>query len=310
MANSTELEQFINQLSIEISEKIGLQQPNQILTKRVIQLFQSKTGNTPTTFSKNIKSFGRFDDAYITTIWDRLTARDDLNSLSSSIDLSANPSQGLTNGLNLTGDGKRVVPQMVIQDRDLLEPSSSPAPGGLSLPTKQNGSLRVGKEDDEKHVFKAPQPARASELGLDRLAMRKRAEKLLIDERDSKKPRPENAANSEEQPEFKGCPLDQPLSGSIDVRGPMTPPSHGPGLTSTAQAKLDEHRKKRAAQVTQEQFDSRNAKPNSEGALKEFRERAFTARTSLAPQDHMNRIHHEAGTTNQPVLFRVESLVV
>ncbi|POW10235.1 hypothetical protein PSTT_06232, partial [Puccinia striiformis] len=305
MANSTELEQFINQLSIEISEKIGLQQPNQILTKRVIQLFQSKTGNTPTTFSKNIKSFGRFDDAYITTIWDRLTARDDLNSLSSSIDLSANPSQGLTNGLNLTGDGKRVVPQMVIQDRDLLEPSSSPAPGGLSLPTKQNGSLRVGKEDDEKHVFKAPQPARASELGLDRLAMRKRAEKLLIDERDSKKPRPENAANSEEQPEFK-VPT-RPASQRFNRRQrPDDTPSHGPGLTSTAQAKLDEHRKKRAAQVTQEQFDSRNAKPNSEGALKEFRERANRSNKFGPPRSHeqnppRGRHHESTGTISSRV---------
>jgi pre-mRNA-splicing factor ATP-dependent RNA helicase DHX38/PRP16 len=204
MADSTGLDQFINELAIEISQKIGLHQPNQILTKRIIQLSQSKTGDTLTSFAKNVKSFGRFDEAYITSLWDKLSSRDDLSALSSSIDLSANPSQGLTNGLNLTGDGKQVVPQMVIQDRDLLQPSSSPAPGGLSIPNKQHGSLRVGKEDVEKHVFKAPQPARASELGLDRLAMRKRAEKLLIDERESKKPRPENGSNSEDHPEFKG----------------------------------------------------------------------------------------------------------
>jgi hypothetical protein len=145
-----------------------------------------------------------FDDAFISAIWDQLSSRDDLSLFSESIDLSANTSQGFTNGLNLTGDGKPIVPKMVIQDRDLLEPSSSVAPGGLSLPKKQNGSLRVGKEEDEKHVFKAPQPIRASELGLDHLAMRKRVEKLEIGERDSKKHRLEGSSTSGEQPEFKG----------------------------------------------------------------------------------------------------------
>ncbi|KAA1096237.1 DEAH-box RNA helicase prp16 [Puccinia graminis f. sp. tritici] len=285
MAVSTGLDQFINDLAIEISHKIGLHQPNQILTKRIIQLSQSKTGDTLTSFAKNVKSFGRFDDTYITSLWDKLSSRDDLSALSSSIDLSANPSQGLTNGLNLTGDGKQVVPQMVIQDRDLLEPSSSPAPGGLSIPNKQHGSLRVGKEDVEKHVFKAPQPARASELGLDRLAMRKRAEKLLIDERESKKPRPENSSNSEDQPEFK-VPT-RPASQRFNRRQrPDDTPSHGPGLTSTAQAKLDEYRKKRAAQASQEQFDSRDPKPNTEGALKEFRERANRSHKFGPPRSH------------------------
>jgi len=285
MTVTTALEQFINDLSVEISQKIGLHQPNQILTKRIIQLFQSKTGNTITTFSKNIKSFGRFDDAFINCIWNQLSERDDLAVFSQSIDLSANPSQGFTNGLNLTGDGKRVVPQMIIQDRDMLEPSSSPAPGGLSLPKKQNGSLRVGKEEDEKHVFKAPQVARASELGLDHLAMRKRAEKLQLEERDSKKHRPESGSNSEEQPEFK-IPT-RPASQRFNRRQrPDDTPSHGPGLPPTAQAKLDEHRRKRAAQAAQEQYDSRNAKPNSEGALKEFRERANRSQKFGPPRSH------------------------
>ncbi|POW09301.1 hypothetical protein PSHT_09202, partial [Puccinia striiformis] len=336
MANSTELEQFINQLSIEISEKIGLQQPNQILTKRVIQLFQSKTGNTPTTFSKNIKSFGRFDDATSPpsgidsqrgTISTRSPHRSTYLPIHPRVSPTVSISQGTVN---------EWFHRWSFQDRDLLEPSSSPAPGGLSLPTKQNGSLRVGKEDDEKHVFKAPQPARASELGLDRLAMRKRAEKLLIDERDSKKPRPENVANSEEQPEFKGVnyikspypcfsinyewtadlsvvtacfpPVPtRPASQRFNRRQrPDDTPSHGPGLTSTAQAKLDEHRKKRAAQVTQEQFDSRNAKPNSEGALKEFRERANRSNKFGPPRSHeqnppRGRHHESTGTISSRV---------
>ncbi|PLW51878.1 hypothetical protein PCASD_00934 [Puccinia coronata f. sp. avenae] len=143
-------------------------------------VYPSKTGNTLTTFAKNIKSFGRFDDAFISAIWNQLSSRDDLSLFSESIDLSANLSQGFTNGLNLTGDGKPIVPKMVIQDRDLLEPLSSVAPGGLSLPKKQNGLLRVGKEEDEKHVFKAPQPIRASESGLDHLAMRKRHLDIIV----------------------------------------------------------------------------------------------------------------------------------
>ncbi|PLW30386.1 hypothetical protein PCASD_21279 [Puccinia coronata f. sp. avenae] len=279
---TTALDQFISDLSVEISHKIGLHQPNQILTKRIIQLFQSKTGSTLTTFAKNIKSFGRFDDAFISAIWDQLSSRDDLSLFSESIDLSANPSQGFTNGLNLTGDGKPIVPNMVIQDRDLLEPSSSVAPGGLSLPKKKNGSLRVGKEEDEKHVFKAPQPIRASELGLDHLAMRKRVEKLEIEERDSKKHRPEGSSSSGEQPEFKV---------------PTRPASQ----RFNPQAKLDEYRKKRAAQSAQEQFDTRDAKPKSDGALKEFRERANRSQKFRPPEPYSRdqvRPNHRESTSS------------
>ncbi|KNE88194.1 hypothetical protein PSTG_18411, partial [Puccinia striiformis f. sp. tritici PST-78] len=87
---------------------------------------------------------------------------------------------------------------------------------------------------------------------------------------------------------------------------PDDTPSHGPGLTSTAQAKLDEHRKKRAAQVTQEQFDSRNAKPNSEGALKEFRERANRSNKFGPPRSHeqnppRGRHHESTGTISSRV---------
>ncbi|PLW25642.1 hypothetical protein PCASD_23536 [Puccinia coronata f. sp. avenae] len=297
---TTALDQFISDLSVEISHKIGLHQPNQILTKRIIQLFQSKTGSTLTTFAKNIKSFGRFDDAFISAIWDQLSSRDDLSLFSESIDLSANPSQGFTNGLNLTGDGKPIVPNMVIQDRDLLEPSSSVAPGGLSLPKKKNGSLRVGKEEDEKHVFKAPQPIRASELGLDHLAMRKRVEKLEIEERDSKKHRPEGSSSSGEQPEFK-VPT-RPASQRFNRRQrPDDTPSHGPGLPPTAQAKLDEYRKKRAAQSAQEQFDTRDAKPKSDGALKEFRERANRSQKFRPPEPYSRdqvRPNHRESTSS------------
>lgn len=272
MTISSDLNSFIEQLSSEIAEQIGLHQPNQLLTKQIVQLSQSPSGNTIANFTKNVKSFGRFKDDYIKTLWLQLSSRTGLVGLSSSIDLSANPSQGLTNDLNLSGDGKRVVPQMVVQDRDLLEPSSSSTPGGLSLPSKPNGSLRVGKEESEKHVFKAPQAPRISELGLDRLAMRKRAEKALIDERDSKKSRPEDES-SIEHPEFK-VPT-RPASQRLNRRQrPDDTPSHGPGLSSTAQAKLDDYRKRRTAQAALEKFDSRDARPHSEGGLQEFRERA------------------------------------
>ncbi|PLW31688.1 hypothetical protein PCASD_10914 [Puccinia coronata f. sp. avenae] len=138
-----------------------------------------QTGNTLTTFAKNIKSFGRFDDAFISAIWNQLSSRDDLSLFSESIDLSAIYLRD--SPMASTSPGRQTnCTKMVIQDRDLLEPLSSVAPGGLSLPKKQNGLLRVGKEEDEKHVFKAPQPIRASESGLDHLAMRKRHLDIIV----------------------------------------------------------------------------------------------------------------------------------
>lgn len=289
--------QFITQLASDIAQQINLNAPNEVLAKRVIELYRSSTGNTLATFTSNIKSFGRFKDEYIIDLWKTLNERHDITS--HALDLSLDPSQGFTNGIKAHEAGTSGIPQMVIQDHDILMPSTSTS-GGLAPRT---GSLRLGKEADAKHVFKAPQP-RSSELGLDRLAMLKRKEKNQEEqrERNLKKNRLSNELSQssrsngfEDSTEFKSQLLPVTSSGlyltdtfhsnpSVPTRPashnlnrrqrPDETPSHGTGLSATAQAKLDEYRKKRAAQASQDKFDSRNERPKNDGALDEFRERA------------------------------------
>ena len=67
--------------------------------------------------------------------------------------------------------GKMTIGNLVIQDSEVMLPPT-PQPGGLMRPAMKNGS------DSEKHIFKAPPTPRPSELGLDRLAMEKRKERL------------------------------------------------------------------------------------------------------------------------------------
>ncbi|MBW0470135.1 hypothetical protein O181_009850 [Austropuccinia psidii MF-1] len=285
----TNLEDFLNDLSIEISKQSGLITPNQLLTKRIIQLFNSSTSNNFVNFSKNIKSLGRFNDDFIKELWKKISSRNDLDRFSATIDLSINPSQGQTNDIILKADGKTIIPKMIIEDHDVLQPTTmSSASAGLSIPNKLNGSLRLGKQDNEKHTFKLPSNCTRSELGLDRLAAAKRREKLEIEENQIKKSKSDNPTITDESSaEFK-IPT-RPASHYLNRRQrPDDTPSHGPGLSLVAQAKLDQHRKRRAAQLSQEKFDSRNLKSETGGALDEFRERANRSHPNAPKSHHSN----------------------
>ncbi|MBW0565324.1 hypothetical protein O181_105039 [Austropuccinia psidii MF-1] len=65
-------------------------------------------------------------------------------------------------------------------------------------------------------------------------------------------------------------------------------PSHAPGLSLVAQAKLDQHRKRRAAQLSQEKFDSHNLKSETGNALDEFRELANFSQPNAPKSHHSN----------------------
>lgn len=197
---------FINQLASDIATQINLPSPNQILAKRVIELHRTPGSNTLQTFSTNLKTFGKFKDDYIISLWQTLNERTDLSS--NAVDLSINPSQGFTNDIKVDAKGTSGIPKMIIQDHDVLLPSTANV-GGLAMP--KNGGLRLGKESDPKHVFKAPSTPRLSELGLDRLAMLKRKEKREKDEREVKKNRLDTELSSstprpglQDNAEFKG----------------------------------------------------------------------------------------------------------
>ncbi|MBW0565926.1 hypothetical protein O181_105641 [Austropuccinia psidii MF-1] len=83
------------------------------------------------------------------------SSRNDLAWLSAKIYLMINPSQGQTNDIVLKADGKTIVPNIIIEDHDVLQPTPMSSPSaGLLIPNKLNGPLPLGKQDNEKHTFK------------------------------------------------------------------------------------------------------------------------------------------------------------
>ncbi|KAI8444418.1 adenosinetriphosphatase [Phakopsora pachyrhizi] len=297
MSAAESQEDFIDEISREICHHIGLQAPNQTLTKTIINLYRSPSCNNLVSFNKNIKSFGRFKDDFTTNLWNRLSSRIDLQAHHQILDLSSNPNQGSTNGIKLHSNGNSSIPEMVIEDRDVLEPSALNSSAGLSIPaSKLSGNLRYGQE--ARHVFKTPQAPRASELGLDQLASLKRKEKSQREreEQDKNKQSSQGDMNREIDRESSSSSSHEfkvptrPASQHFNRRQrPDDTPSHGPGLSSTAQVKLDEHRKRRAAMANQEKHDSRGMIPKDNGALEKFRERANRSRMNSRRQDESRR---------------------
>jgi pre-mRNA-splicing factor ATP-dependent RNA helicase DHX38/PRP16 len=152
------------------------------------------------------------------------------------MDSASQPSKnGPKNGHPRVGD-------LIIEDTEVMEPE-----------TPKRGGLAIGA-DGPRPVFQAK--AKASTMGLDKLAVEKRRERER--EAQAKQNRTDSA---DEGPEFKSeflafllykdssrrkfaVPSMKPRPSHIRQR-PDETPSHGPGLSTAAQKKLDEHRKKR-----------------------------------------------------------------
>ncbi|KAK4704953.1 pre-mRNA-splicing factor ATP-dependent RNA helicase DHX38/PRP16, partial [Phenoliferia sp. Uapishka_3] len=150
------------------------------------------------------------------------------------------------------------VPGLTITDSEVMQPDAATGRAGLTVGTS------------EKHVFKAPEGGRASALGLDRLAMEKRRERGEV-ERNVKRIKYDQVDEAEEAGEFK-IPS-RPNPSNLRQKADATP-SHGGGLSETAQKRLDEHRarKSRPEGVVSSRHD-RERDDSGKKAIDDFRQR-------------------------------------
>ncbi|THH26848.1 hypothetical protein EUX98_g7335 [Antrodiella citrinella] len=141
---------------------------------------------------------------------------------------------------------------IVVHDSEVLPPE----------PVRAGGLMR----NDAKHAFRKPakplEPPtpRASVLGLDRLAMEKRAALAAAEGGIRKKPRLDNGF----EPVFKVPSLPAPKSGNLRQRGEETP-SHPGGLSELARQRLEERRKNREREGITTQNRRRDDEPRGLG---------------------------------------------
>jgi pre-mRNA-splicing factor ATP-dependent RNA helicase DHX38/PRP16 len=174
-------EPFVHELAISISREINLINPNDTLAQRMIQLAKENKSSLPA-FSKAASAFGRFRPAFIEETFKSILSHD--------FGVGTLPDADAGKALK---DGQSMVGNLVVHDTDVMQPQA-PQRGGLAL-----GS------GGPRHVFKANPTAKASTLGLDRLAMEKRKERE-VQERQSKKIKTDEE-DDEGEFEFKGEPL-------------------------------------------------------------------------------------------------------
>ncbi|KAG8907474.1 DEAH-box RNA helicase prp16 [Tulasnella sp. 403] len=139
-------DEFVHKIAIQLSRALNLINPNDLLAKRVIDIAKS---NSEPAFIKAAKSFGKFQDNFLSDIHGQVITH-----------AQQEPSAS-------TAGGPRPVFGITVHDSEVLE----------AEPVRQGGLMRP----DHRHTFRAPaKPVapptpRPSLLGLDRLAAEKRA---------------------------------------------------------------------------------------------------------------------------------------
>ncbi|KAF7317971.1 hypothetical protein MKEN_00885500 [Mycena kentingensis (nom. inval.)] len=199
---------FKHAIAIKLSRALNTLNPNDTLAQSVCNIAKS---NSLPDFIKGARAFGKFEDSFLTELHSEILLHDK--------GLTPKPVQGIT-----------------VHDSDVLESPLASRPGGL---------MRKGVQHTFKQPAKPLEPPtpRASVLGLDRLAMEKRAAAANGNSEGSrKKPR----LDSGPEPVFK-VPSIPVRSDNQRQRGPETP-SHPGGMSEVARKRLEEHRRNRDKQ--------------------------------------------------------------
>ncbi|TEB26322.1 pre-mRNA splicing factor [Coprinellus micaceus] len=213
-------DEFIHQVAIKLSRAMVMLNPaisvnpNDLLARNVINMAQDNEAVEQ--FMKAVKSFGKFQDSFLFELYSEIRTH---------IKEEA------------TGVSSQPVPGIMVHDSDVLQPERVRV-GGLQRPGLQHQFKRPAKP------LEPPTP-RTSVLGLDKLAIEKRAasvaEKGMAESR--KRPRLDNG----DEPHFKVPSLPMSRMANQRQRGEETP-SHPGGLSETARKKLEEHRRNRDRQ--------------------------------------------------------------
>ncbi|KAI7851316.1 hypothetical protein BDC45DRAFT_224968 [Circinella umbellata] len=184
---------FTHELAIELSRALNLTNPNDLLAKRVVQL--AKNDKNFDRFANACQTFGRFQRDFLLETFNNIQnhlqlIKSNSREQSTSSDRVKQISDGNSSG------------EVLMLGNNL--------PGGLITRNKSS------KTDDQRPIFKAPQP-RTSNYGLDKLAQKKRAaeaakkaaEKADEEEQVAKKPKivPPRSWDEEEEEEDKSSSI-------------------------------------------------------------------------------------------------------
>lgn len=214
-----EVDPALHSLAISISREINLVNPNDLLAKRVLDL--ALQNDTLPAFQKAAKTFGRFRDVFLQEVWmdaraNKFTAagaraleapNGDLSARAgtSSRSNGANGSGAATDGESADGETKMMLGNIVIEDSEVMMPPKQ-APGGLQRPG--GGLSRASSAGSD--AGKSRPSSRESSLGLDKLAVEKRKERMASgsgSDRESKRSRYDSEEDSNDSdsvgPRFK-----------------------------------------------------------------------------------------------------------
>ncbi|KAH7108277.1 P-loop containing nucleoside triphosphate hydrolase protein, partial [Auriculariales sp. MPI-PUGE-AT-0066] len=229
---------FVHNVAIKLSRAQNTINPNDLLARNIINIAKNQT---QAGFINAAKNFGRFQDQFMSELHSEISSHYQQEKTG----LIAQPVHGMT-----------------VIDSDVLAPE----------PVRKGGLVRSGTQHTFRQPAKPLEPPtpRTSVLGLDRLAMQKRAEKAAEAEASRKRPRQDDGDGTR----FKGKSIPNlPGGRNVRHRGEETP-SHPGGLSEQAAARLAEHRRNREKQKdgVAAQYD-RNNKDGPRG-LGDFQRRS------------------------------------
>ncbi|ODO00817.1 pre-mRNA-splicing factor ATP-dependent RNA helicase PRP16 [Cryptococcus wingfieldii CBS 7118] len=260
-APAMEETEFSHQIAIEMSRLMNMVNPNDLLGKRVIDI--ARGNRTGEDFVKAVSAFGKFPRDAILSLHTRIATY-----LSMTHSLS-NGNRGASERSPTRASGRRSASEQEIEGMD-HDDSDRLAPE----PVRQGGLRRAG---DAPVTFKAPQAARPSLLGLDRLAAEKRAAAAggsgKMEPPNKKARRLEE--NDDEKDQASGGVFKVPV---VPVRRdhtrikPEETPSRGPGLSDEARARVEARRRERNQPQTGITASSADKEPSRQG-LGDFQNR-------------------------------------
>ncbi|KAF6765883.1 pre-mRNA splicing factor [Ephemerocybe angulata] len=211
---------FNHRIAVKLSREMVMlnpaisSNPNDLLARNVINL--ATDNQNVEGFMKAAKSFGKFQESFLFELYSEIRTHVKEES---------------------TGISSQPVPGITVHDSDVLAPAPQ-RPGGLQRSDKAHAFRQPAKP------LEPPTP-RTSILGLDRLAIEKRAAAASDRAGDEARKRPR--LDNGDEPHFKVPILPASRMAHSRQRGEETP-SHPGGLSDTARQKLEEHRRNRERQ--------------------------------------------------------------
>ncbi|KAA8914829.1 hypothetical protein FN846DRAFT_239136 [Sphaerosporella brunnea] len=268
---------YVDQVASRLAEHTG-NAPNPFLARNLINIARAQPG--PKSFIIACKSFGRYSDEFLASVFEEVKARDGYDK-----------ENGLVSDL---GGGVSLPPRSTTEN----ENGDPGLRGGLNVAAKKKKEEPAGEAE------------KRSKLGLDRLAKRIKLD-LAAEGEEATTSNETKTASGNDKVEFKKPAL--PVGRHIRERRIETP-SHGGGISRTAMEKLQAHRARRAGGGEEHRGGSRGRRddrytPSSSSDLRRSDptparpERRPTERFANARQSTARSGRFSAATPRMPSTF-------